>query len=73
MKYLGGSFSIIMPGGATPWPFDAEREQDLNSTHWYLTCPVCEAQVFVNTRRRYPAHTDARDAGRPRKRVCFWK
>jgi hypothetical protein len=75
VNYLNPTFSVTMPGGKAPWPFDEERKRDMaiEETHWYEKCNVCGAAVVVSGRRFKPAHEDPRDAGRPRQRICFWR
>lgn len=63
MKYLGGSFSLVMPGGKTPWPFERPAPLPLE------VCAACGAWADPAER----SHAHGADASRPRKRVCFWR
>lgn len=65
MKYERKSFSVPMPGDAVRyWPF----ESCLDATAMHTVCGECGA-----LRAPGVPHTDARDEGRPKRRVCFGK
>jgi len=73
MQYTKPRFSVAMPGGDY-WPFDEERAQaNEGITNWYEQCPACGASVSVCGDGFKPAHEHEEDAGRPRRRVCFWR
>ena len=63
-------FSVPMPGGDRPWPFEVVSRSRLrrvaaqSQVELYYTCSVC-GNVGA------PGHYDARDTARVRRRVCF--
>ena len=75
MKYLGGKFSLHMPGAkATSWPAKAHAFPTID------TCKKCGLKAVPYTSiqlndddppSHIAAHNDARDAGRLRQRICF--
>jgi len=62
-------FSVPMPGGDRPWPFEVmarsrRRRLAVQAPKPFGLCPVC-GHVGA------PGHYDERDTARVRRRVCF--
>jgi hypothetical protein len=73
VRYQQKSFSVSMPGtSAADWPFEAAdtRSKQRRAEAAGLSCSECGKYVLPGS-----PHVDLRDkeAGRPRRRVCFGK
>lgn len=62
MKYLDESFSVTMPSGVD-WPFKKKEPRPADCS---AVCPRCGALCVPGQ-----THTDRRDVGHVRQRVCF--
>lgn len=69
-------FSVPVSNGSadSPWPLGKTIEAEERQRRYPAPCPECE-RAFVKDPEKNAvlAHTDLRDEGRPRKRVCFGK
>lgn len=65
MEYLKPKFNVPGPGPNVDWPFPPKRDLPADAT---AVCQVCGGATIPGQ-----THMDARDEGRPRRRVCFGK
>lgn len=75
MKYLGGSFSLAMPGAkAKHWPKPAHAFPTIDTCKKCGLAPLSYTGISLceeDPPSKIAPHADARDEGRPRKRICF--